>query len=321
MTRNTKPPAHDEYADLVGEVDLEIIASEYEKTRSESGMRDEYVRLVEGDNVLRFLPPKPGEKIPWVRAMVHRIPGSNPKGQDKSGWDKRVICLQGTLGPNGEKRRCPICDLREHLDASGIPSNVALAKQIRAKPSIWAEVINLTTPDEEAKGIQIFNYSSMIDEGLVGLLTGRYAFNYLHHINGAPVLIQREGAGMATRYKGIRTLDRCPIDISVLRDRKDLSRFVRPPTPDQLWEAFDALGLSPTKLNIRMPRRGAETPPQADRTPAPTRTPQRPPAKPTAAPQRPPAKPAPAPVVDEYEVEDDEAFEDDLYDETDEYQS
>lgn len=278
-TKRVRPPSEDEYAGLVGDVDVTATVEEYEKTHVETSSRDSYVKLEEGDNVVRFLPPKPGDKIPWVRAFVHRIPGSNPRGQDKAGWDKRVLCVSSIPGPNGEKQSCPLCRLREKLEMSSNPTDQANAKILRPKLQVWAEVVVLTNDAEEAKGVQIFNYGAQIDEGLVGLLQGRYAFNFLHHQTGAPVLIKREGQGMATKYTGIRALDRSAIDVSYLRQRKDLSRFIKPPTREEMADALAAFGVGPAASHA-VPAASPRRPPQATARPAAPRAAPKPPAPP-----------------------------------------
>lgn len=304
VTRRTRAPSEDEYAGLVGDVDIQATVEEYEKTHVES-TRDSFVKLEEGDNVVRFLPPKPGEKIPWARAMVHRIPGSNPRGQDKAGWDKRVLCVASTPGPNGEKQRCPICAVREKLERSGSAADQATAKTLRPKLQVWAEVVVLTTEAEEAKGVQIFNYGAQIDEGLLGLLQGRFGFNFLHHQTGAPVLIKREGQGMSTKYGGIRALDRASIDVNLLRQRKDLARFVKLPTREEMADALAALGVAaptPRAAEAREARHRAE----AAAYPAAAAAPQRP--QVAQAPRR----PEPPPVVETFDDDEDEIEAEDM---------
>ena len=303
------PPQADELDTLAGEIDVTTVNEEYERTRSEQRGGGDFITLVQGDNLLRLLPPKPGEKVPWVRFFRHKIPGgSGGGGGDKGDFDKFILCPTSILNPDGSKRTCPICKKREPIWAAGEAGDEVAKKNaqaLRKQLRIVTEAINLTTDEDAAKGVQLFGYGSMIDEALVGLLTGKFAYNYTSAKAGCPVLITREGKQLQTKYKNIRAIteQKFPLDPEYLRDRVDLQRFVKLPTQDEMRAAMSAMGLltdgahvsGGTPVAARMPQQQVQRPAVAQ-----------PPAARRPAVARPAPPPPPAPAVDPYAPEGEE---------------
>lgn len=245
--KKTRAPERDELDALSGELDIEVAVEEHERTRSETmGSNAEFIMLADGENVLRFLPPRPGQKVPWVRYMQHRIPGSNPRGTDKDGWDRNLVCVASLPTEDGSKMACPICKIRDGLTRTASPNDSAAQANIKAlKPKlrVITEVIDLTDEDTAEKGVQLFAYGSMIDESLISLLQGRLATNFTSAKTGAPVLIMREGKGIETRYKNVRvvTNEQGPIDVAYLRERVDLHKFLTAPSREDMAKAIAKL--------------------------------------------------------------------------------
>jgi len=308
-SKKLRPPTDDELDALSGDLDMTTAVEEFEATRTESmGSGGDFIKLEDGDNLLRFLPPKPGDKVPWIRFFQHRIPGSNPRGTDKDGWDRNIVCPASIPLADGSKRACPICKLAATLRRTGSPNDPTVKANIRAltaKLRIITEVVDVTTPQTAEKGVQLFAYGSMIDDELIAMIKGRFKFNFTSAKAGAPILIVREGQGLDTKYKNIRAImdEAGPIEVKYLRERTDLSRFMELPTREAMEAAI-------AKLTGKKPGRREESADEEEEA-APRRPKtSRPSVK--EAPKKAVKKKVPDPV--EYDEDDDEDEDEDELD-------
>lgn len=292
-TRGTRrPPARDELDELSGDIDMAAVNEEYERTRQEQRGGTDFMNLPVGESALRFLPPPPGKKVPWVRFRRHRIPGSG--GGGKGSWDRHILCVASVPAPDGSLRVCPICQAREPLFKAGQAGDEVAKKNASAMYAslrVIAEVVDVTSDQTTAEGNKLFGYGTKIDDGLIGILSGRGAVNFTSAKTGCPVLITREGTGLNTEYKNIKALieERGPLDVEWLRNRTDLDRFLKLPTREEMAEALSAYGVSTKTIGAQRP-----------------------------AARRPAAVKAPEPIEPVEDLESDDDLEDFVFDEEEE---
>lgn len=248
--RPPPPEEEDEFAEagtLVIDAALEL---QGELPDDGGGERVQFLKLAQGQNFLRFLPPKVGDKVPWVFTWQH--------GWGSGSNYRTVNCPNLMSRP---PKPCPICDERGRLLQSTRDADKKSAAALKPKLRVIAEVANLTNDEETAKGVQLYAYGRQINDALAGILSaGKMGGDFTHKTTGFPILIVREGEGVDTNYPTVSaTPDRGPIEAEWLSMRHDLDRFRRLPTREEMEGALKGLGLrgSASMSKAASPRRGS----------------------------------------------------------------
>lgn len=207
--------------DLYGEVDLEEAKREYEST----AQRKKAVKLQEGRNVLRILPPPPGDRRPFKVFWVHGVgSGSNFRS---------FQCPDKTL-----QQPCPACDKVSELYRTGNAADREMANKMRAKREAYCNVVDVTHPE---KGVQVLRLAEGTYRDLLGFMvpderSGEPGVNYTHPITGMNIIINREGTDRNTKYKcelsrsGAKPL----ADMKWLEQMNDLTDYVRAMPAEQV---------------------------------------------------------------------------------------
>lgn len=147
-----------------------------------------YLKLKEGKNRLRFLPPYLGMSSPFMKVHQHffKMPGSkkpivfNCPRQMKAGYD------------------CPACAKADDWQVSGTPAQRKLAEDMRPSARYFALVVDR---DDEEKGVQILGLGKSILKGLSDIRRDEdYGGDFTHPEEGMDVYIKRVGQGLDTRY-------------------------------------------------------------------------------------------------------------------------
>ena len=206
---------------LYGEVDLDDIKGEWESTKSNKPT----MKLQEGRNVLRILPPPPGEKRPFKVFWVHGV------GEGSS--FRSFQCPDKTLG-----EPCPACEKVSALYRSGNEADRQMANRMRVKREAYCNVVDMTHPE---KGVQVLRVAEGTYRDLLGFMvpddkTGEPGVNYTHPTTGMNVIIHREGVDRQTKYKCElgRTGPKPLQDMKWLEGMHDLSGYVRAMPADQV---------------------------------------------------------------------------------------
>lgn len=205
------------------DIDLEEAKREYESTAK----RTPVMKLAEGRNVLRILPPaKDGGKLPFKVFWVHSVNSGTPNFRS-------FICPDKTLGEN-----CPACDKVSELYRTGSEADRQVANKMRAKREAYCNVVDMAHPD---KGVQVLRLAEGTYRDLLGFMVGddklgEPAVNYSHPVTGMNVIINREGSDKNTKYKcelsrgGPKPL----ADMGWLDKMHDLKDFVRAMPAEQV---------------------------------------------------------------------------------------
>jgi len=161
-----------------GTYDLESAEKEMEDSEK-SGGSTSYMKLKEGKNVVRILPPFPGGKSPFRVIWEHYV--NKPGGESV-----RFVC------PRMEaKQPCAACAKADKLKATGNSADFTMAKEFFAKRRVYTNVIDRSEPEA---GPKILAFGKMIHEALIKLRKNPdWGGDFCHPVKGFDVVIERSG--------------------------------------------------------------------------------------------------------------------------------
>jgi len=179
-----------------------------------------------GRNIIRFLPPPMGKKASvLIHQHVIEIPGQqNPTS----------FCCPKVM----DRRPCPACAKVEQLRASGNPVDYEEAGKLLPKIRVFRNVIDRKNPE---KGPQVFAFGKMVNKDLVSLAIDEDAGgDYTHPIDGFDIIINREGQGLATKYKVLRVSKNSPLAVDAatmnnwIESQSDLEKNSKVPSMEEM---------------------------------------------------------------------------------------
>ena len=185
-----------------------------EEARQSSGSA--FIKLQNGVNRLRILPPEKGEKSPFKTVLQHVI--------EKPG-DTRPI----RFGCPGQG--CPACEMASRLHASGNPKDEKQARSFERKLRTFAIVINRK---EEERGPLIWEFGKTVAVKLQKIRVDEDAGGeFTHPYKGFDVKVEKTGEGLGTRYEVMAARESSPLapDEETLQSwwnsKPDLNNFTR----------------------------------------------------------------------------------------------
>lgn len=218
----------------------------------------DYMKLEVGRNVVRFLPPAPGKRSPFVVIHQHFI---KPIGADKP----IVFACPRAM----EKRACPVCAKADQFARTGNKADRDKAFELYPSRRVFANVIDRRTPEA---GVKVLGFGKKIHEQLLNLRTDEDAGgDYTHPVDGFDVVITREGTGKTdTKYhvaparkQSMLAPTEEEID-ALLEAQPDLERFARVPTPEELQKLLNGgesedSGARTVEVSRQPPKRAARS--------------------------------------------------------------
>lgn len=140
-----------------------------------------YMKLAEGDNVVRFLPPKIGKPSPFAATFSHYM--DLPDGRKVSFNCPRMMA----------RRPCIVCAKGDQLRNSRSAADQKAGKRLFPRPRFYANVIDR---NNEALGVQILAFGKGVMDDLVAIRQNpRKGGNFTHPETGRDVIISRKGTG------------------------------------------------------------------------------------------------------------------------------
>jgi hypothetical protein len=173
------------------ELDLDALGDMDKEVDAAGG--SEFMKLEVGQNVVRFLPPQRGEKLPFK--IIHEHFLENVPGQDNK--TVRIVCPRKM---SQGKLRCPVCESGDMLKRSTNQVDRNDAKKMYPTMRIYANVIDRNAPET---GPKIMTFGKMIWKQLKNILNDKQnGGNFTEPgPNGFDIVITREGTGKNdTRY-------------------------------------------------------------------------------------------------------------------------
>ena len=209
-----------------GSVDM-AAAEEFAEQAKRSRFSNSMIKFPEGKTVVRVMPPRLGQKVPWIAVSEHWL--KLPTG------DIHFSC---PLAANGG--RCPACEKERQLLGSGAPADTAAAKKVAAKLRYYANAIERS---KENEGPKLMPFGTMIFNKLDKLLRDPdVGGDFTHPTQGFDLIVMRTGTGeQDTKYDVFPHRDRpSPLNADAemmgqwLKSMSDLSIKQRVLTYDEI---------------------------------------------------------------------------------------
>lgn len=221
----------------------------------DEGDGGEFMKLAVGRNVVRFLPPPPGARSPFLVVYQHYV--------EVPGVQKPVVfaCPRVML-----KKPCPACQKAAELRRTGNPADYDFAAKLMPRRRVFAEVINRAEPE---RGVQVLAFGKLIHEELRKLRDeNEGGGDYTDPVNGFDIIIHRTGTGKNdTEYsvKAVRTNSPLGND-EWLEMRPGLDRFGVVKSAEQIMELLSGVASGATGGQVRRavaPAQGGRAIPRA----------------------------------------------------------
>lgn len=170
-----------------GAVDMAAAEQFNEKAKAARGSGGYFKKFPEGKTVVRIMPPRIGQKVPWVVVSEHYL--KLPTG------DVSFVCpVAAGTGP------CPACTREKQLLSTGLDADTKQSKSFAAKLRYYCNAIDRSCENE---GPKIMPFGVMIYKKLYTLLTDPdVGFGDFTNVNsGCDLIIVRTGSGETdTKY-------------------------------------------------------------------------------------------------------------------------
>lgn len=199
-----------------GSYDMDVAMEEKEvMDRSGGGA---FFKIESGRNVVRFLPPPPSKRSPFVVTYQHYVeppPGAPPGLNGTSFNCPRMMA----------KKPCPICQLAERLKGSGSKGDYDLAGKMFPRAQVFANVIARKEPEA---GPQVIRFGKKVHEQLVALRENEDAGGDFTDPteSGFDIIIEKTGEKLKTQYKVMADRKSSALgDMEWIAQQADLARF------------------------------------------------------------------------------------------------
>lgn len=226
----------------------ETAQEEYDESQSASGSAN-ILKLKTGKNVLRFLPPRAGEKSPFQVVHQHYIelPG---------GGGKAAAFNCPRLHKAGFN--CPACARAEELRATGNQADYELAGKYLPRRRVFANVVDRADPE---RGVVILPFGKTVHEQLLSLRGNEEAGGDFTDPSGYgfDVTIERKGEKLNTEYKVFGSRRNSPLgNDDWLDEMHDLSRLARVESEEEILKKLgEEAGSPPPRVSAS---RGGSSP-------------------------------------------------------------
>ena len=189
----------------------------------------EFMKLAVGKNVVRFLPPAPGQKTCFVVVHEHYIDVPGAKGPFVSACPRMM-----------EKKPCAMCARVAELQHSGNPADRETAYRMRAQKRIYSNVINRKQPE---LGVLRLGYGKQIFDQLMAILEDEDAGGDFTNPTeqGCDIVIERTGTSKEDTKYSVRCSRKNSAlgDMSLIASQPDLLAAVgRARAPEDVEKAL-----------------------------------------------------------------------------------
>ena len=188
---------------------LESLSKQVEKLAEKPSYEDERIWKLERDKtgngyaVIRFLPAKEGEDVPWQRIWTHGFKGPG-------GW-----YIENSLTTLGKDD--PVSKANTALWNSGIDSDKNIARERRRKLNYYSNIYiveDAANPENVGK-VMLFRYGKKIFEKITGVMNPEFAdetpLNPFDLWEGANFKIKMRQVDGFPNYDKSEFTDKCPL--------------------------------------------------------------------------------------------------------------
>lgn len=208
-----------------GTYEVEAAQEEREALATTDG---DYMKFGVGKNIVRFLPPAPGTRTPFITTWQHYLDVPGASGVV-------VVACPRLLA----KKPCPICKRADELRRTGVPADRDQAWDIKAQRRVHANVVNRREPE---RGPVTVGFGKTIHDALIEIREDEDAGgDFTHPLEGFDIIVLRKGTGKNdTKYKvmGARRASALHDDTTTMNEwittQPDLGHLTRALTPDEI---------------------------------------------------------------------------------------
>lgn len=201
----------------------EVDAAEAEQQELDKLGSSTFMKLKVGRNVIRILPPKVGQRSPFVMTFQHVI---NRPGQDKP--------LSFNCPRMMAKEPCPVCQRAEKMKSSGRDADYKAASALFPRLRVYCNVIDRSNPEAGPKVLAI---GKTIHSDLVALRNDQDAGgDFTHPENGFDIIIKRTGTTKNdTGYDVKPARNESPLgNLEWIEMQENLARYAVVPSIDDI---------------------------------------------------------------------------------------
>jgi len=217
-------------------------ARQEEKAQQGQQKDQNFLTLVEGPTVVRFLPHwSDPEEMPYVETFVH-YPGSR-NIRELLGELPDNIPMSENCPRQMYQKSCPYCDFRRRLFQKGSEMYVKLAKDLFPKRRYFANVV-VISPEADPADVKVFPFGVTIRDEIEARYSGDEEMDVeLFDVKvGHNVRITREGTGLTTRYKFVPSTRPSKLpDKEALSKLIDLSQYTKCSDKEALQAGVNAM--------------------------------------------------------------------------------
>lgn len=220
--------------------------------RASAGQRN-YMKLGEGDNIVRFLPPRIGKPSPFAVSYSHYF--DLPTGDKVSFNCPRMMA----------KRSCIVCAKGDQLRASTHAHDQKAGKKLFPRLRVFANVIDR---NNESLGVQVLAFGKTIMDSLTAIRQNpRKGGNFTHPESGRDIVITRKGTSQFdTEYSITPDVAASPLHADPgqadewLETAYDLDTFLTVLSDEEIRAKVRGETVDPEPQRGRLPQRGAPAP-------------------------------------------------------------
>lgn len=214
----------------------EEAVEQHARIQRESGGGD-YLDMRDGDNYYRFLPPPRGVRSPFVEVWQHFFGRDIPvPGREKA--------LVYACPAKMENEPCLVCERAAELSRSRGKDDRELAKDMRPRLRVFANVIDMDNPD---MGPQVLPFGKQVLDDLMAIRKDpRKGGNFTHPVSGFTIIVTKKGSGMNTKYSATPDMQGAEEieDYDWIKDQIDLQDQKRLPSEEDETLAISAVDLA-----------------------------------------------------------------------------
>lgn len=211
----------------------------YTKEAAAKGQQSEattgWLKMQNGTNIVRLLPPLKGMDEPWITIFQHfiKVPGGS---QIVFNCPRRM-----------ENLPCPACEKGDRLKQAGDAASEKMAKEFWSSQRNIAFALNRDDPDA---GVQMFPFGTTIKKRLRHFVM-KLGKNYTDFKDGFDIVIERTGQGLDTEYQSDLG-EQCAITDSKkqledwVTELPDLNSFAKVLSYDEIMQKFAAVSGQPS---------------------------------------------------------------------------
>ena len=218
----------------------------------QSRLGKNWFKAAEGENRLRIAPPWKGSDVPFKEVERHK---AKIRGKDTFYTCSLSVGL----------RECPTCNdaipmLQAEIADRDSDEAQDILESLAPSLTIFANVLDRTSPEKEAKGWQVWGFSQTRYNEILSFLNDQDYGDITDPESGTDIVLVRRGTGFSdTKYNTYAKRKSSPVPRALLDKIPNLDEMMGPMTPDEekklLFEAYGLTFDGETERQVSTPAR------------------------------------------------------------------